>query len=148
MTVFTLPKSSDTPKDTYWSRQEGILDPEQNLENHMRVNALPADGPLFAYKHMKGSHQPQTRTVFLDRLNEVVTSLHLSSIKGHGLRIEGTLEYLFQGVPFNIVKSLGCWNSEAFVLYLCQHAVIMAPYLQNLPVLEPFTHYTMLPIAA
>ena len=41
---------------------------------------------------------------------------------------------------------MGRWMSEAFVLYLRQHAVVMAPYMQSHPILEPFTRYTMPPV--
>ena len=65
------------------------------------------------------------------------------SLKGHGIRIGGTLEFLLRGMPFDVMKSLGRWTSEAFTLYLRQHVTIIAPYIQNHPVLEEFTRYTM-----
>ena len=67
VTVFTLPKTkcSDEPKDTYRSRQDGISNPEHNLQNHLTVNTPPPDGPLLAYKCTKG-HRPLIRKVFLD----------------------------------------------------------------------------------
>ncbi|KAG2066444.1 hypothetical protein BDR04DRAFT_1030084, partial [Suillus decipiens] len=63
-------------------------------------------------------------------------------LKGHSIRIGGTLEYLLRGIPFD-VKSMGRWSSEAFTLYLPNHAIIMTPYLQDTPIIEPFTRYTM-----
>jgi hypothetical protein len=80
------------------------------------------------------------------RLNSVAAELGLESLKGHGVHIGSTLEYLLHGLPFDVVKSIGHWSSDAFTLYLRKHAVIMAPYLQGSPVLEAFTHYTMPPI--
>ncbi|KAG2057448.1 hypothetical protein BDR06DRAFT_179454 [Suillus hirtellus] len=65
------------------------------------------------------------------------------SLKGHGIRIGGTLEYLLRGVPFETVKTMGRWNSDSFLLYLRKHAVILAPYLQDHPVLEPFMRYAL-----
>ncbi|KAG2068164.1 hypothetical protein BDR04DRAFT_1025211, partial [Suillus decipiens] len=62
-----------------------------------------------------------------------------------GLRIGGTLEYLLCGVPFETVKAIGCWSSDTLMGYLQKHAVIMAPYLQDTLVLEPFTHYALPP---
>ena len=41
------------------------------------------------------------------------------SPKGHGIHIGGTLEFLLRGMPFDVMKSLGRWTSEAFTLYLC-----------------------------
>jgi hypothetical protein len=82
----------------------------------------------------------------MNQINTVATSLGLASLKGHGVRIGGTLEYLLRGVPFDVVKSMGRWSSEAFTLYLRKHAVIMAPYLQGSPIMEAFTRYTMPPV--
>jgi hypothetical protein len=64
-------------------------------------------------------------------------------LKSHSVRIGGTLEYLLQGVPFKSVKKMGHWTSDAFLIYLQQHAVTLALYLQDCPVLEPFMHYTL-----
>ena len=143
--VFTLPKTkcSNEPKDTYWSNQESISDPEKNFQNSLTINTPPPDGPLFAFKHAKG-HKPLTRKVFLDSLNEVSTSINLGPLKGHSLRIRGTLEFLLlQGVLCEIMRSLRCWKSNDFILYLCQHTVILPPYIQNSSIFKPFTHYTM-----
>lgn len=54
--VFALPKTkcSENGEDVYWSTQQGITDPEVNLQNHLHVNNPPDDGPLFAYQHSKG----------------------------------------------------------------------------------------------
>ncbi|KAH9913276.1 hypothetical protein B0H21DRAFT_669165, partial [Amylocystis lapponica] len=52
-------------------------------------------------------------------------------LKGHGLRIGGTLEYLLRGRPFEVVKAIGRWSGDSFQLYLRKHAVILAPYLQD-----------------
>ncbi|KAF8800013.1 hypothetical protein BYT27DRAFT_7118785, partial [Phlegmacium glaucopus] len=86
-----------------------------------------------------------TRSEFLKCVNSAATSLGMPSLKGHGIRIGATLEYLLRGIPFDVVKSIGLWSSEAFVLYLRKHAVIVAPYIQGTPVMEVFTRYTMPP---
>lgn len=144
VTVFHLPKTkcSDEGEDVFWSEQRGITDPKANLQNHFRVNNPPRDGPLFTYRHHKGL-RPLTKKVFLDRISSIASSIGEENLKGHGIRIGATLEYLLRGVPFDVVKSLGRWASEAFVLYLRQHAVIMAPYIQDQLILDAFTRYTM-----
>lgn len=48
----------------------------------------------------------------------IAMSLGEDNLKGHGIHIGATLEYLLCGVPFDVVKSLGHWGSEAFILYL------------------------------
>ncbi|KAF8801835.1 hypothetical protein BYT27DRAFT_7114065, partial [Phlegmacium glaucopus] len=82
---------------------------------------------------------------FLKHINTVAAELGIRSLKGHGIHIGAMLEYLLHGVPFNIIKSIGRWLSEAFLIYLHQHVVILAPYIQGTPVMDPFTHYTMPP---
>ncbi|KDQ55580.1 hypothetical protein JAAARDRAFT_85090, partial [Jaapia argillacea MUCL 33604] len=77
--------------------------------------------------------RPLTRTEFLKWLSSAATALGVESLKGHGIRIGATLEYLLRGVPFDVVKSIGRWSSDAFTLYLRQHAVIMALYMQGTP---------------
>ena len=42
---------------------------------------------------------------------------------------------------------MGSWASEAFTLYLCHHALVLAPFLQvNQPVLEAFNRIAMPPV--
>jgi hypothetical protein len=115
------------------------------LNNHFQINNPPPNAHLFSYRHLNGL-RPLTKRIFMNRLNVIAASLNLDSLKGHGVRIGGTLEYLLRGIPFDVVKSMGRWGSDAFVLYLRKHAVIMAPYLQRGPVLEAFTRYTMPPV--
>ena len=144
VTVFHLPKTKceSEGEDVFWSQQEGITDPKATLKNHFQINNPPPGGHLFVYKHSKGFH-PLIKKAFLDRINTVTTSLGEDSLKGHRIWIGGTLEFLLRGVPFNVMKSLGRWSSDAFILYLRQHAVIIAPYIQNHSILEQFTRYTM-----
>jgi hypothetical protein len=144
VTVFHLPrtKSSIDGEDVYWSSQVGIIDPEAALANHFTVNNPPHDGPLFSWRHPQGL-RPLTRSEFLKRINLAAHELGIDSLKGHGIRIGATLEYLLRGVPFDVVKSIGRWSSDAFLLYLRQHAVIIAPYIQGTPFMEAFTRYTM-----
>ena len=126
----------------FWPPQDGIMDPKAALDNHLWINNPLAEGPLFAYRHSRGLHL-LTKKVFLERINMITVLLGKWSLKGHGIHIGATLESLLWGVPFNIMKSLGCWSSNSFMLYLHQHATIIAPYIQDHPILEEFTHYTM-----
>ena len=144
VTVFRIPKTKCTSdrEDVFWSCQDGITDPKATLDNHLWINDPPAEGPLFAYRHSRGL-RPLTKKVFLERINAIAVLLGEQSLKGHGICIRATLEFLFRGVPFDIMKSLGHWSSDSFTLYLCQHATIIAPYIQDLLILEEFTCYTM-----
>lgn len=146
VTVFHLPhtKCAIDGEDVYWSAQSGMVDPETALAVHFSINNPPHDKPLFSWRHPHGL-RPLTRTEFLKRINLAASELAIQSLRGHGIRIGATLEYLLRGVPFDVVKSIGRWSSEAFLLYLRQHAVIIAPYIQATPIMDAFTRYTMPP---
>ena len=142
--VFHLPKTkcSSAGEDVLWSHQDRVTDLKDALENHLQINNPPADGPLFTYRHDRRLC-PLTKKVFLDRINTITLLLGEDSPKEHGICIRGMLEFPLWGMPFDVMKSLGCWMSEAFMLYLHQHATIIAPYIQNHPILQEFMHYTM-----
>ena len=89
--------------------------------------------------------RPLTRTEFLKRINVAAAELGIESLKGHGICIGATLEYLLRGVPFDIVKSIGRWAGDSFRLYLRHHAVVIAPFIQGTPIMDSFTRYTMPP---
>ncbi|THH15554.1 hypothetical protein EUX98_g9445, partial [Antrodiella citrinella] len=145
VTTFFIPwtKCVAEGETVSWARQEGILDPEAALLNHMHVNEPPNDGPLFAYRD-KTSHRGLTKRCFIKRLHEIAKSAGLEPLQGHGIRIGSTLEYLMRGLPFDAVKLIGRWASQAFELYLRKHAQVLAPYLQAKPELHTaFIRQTM-----
>ncbi|KAG2111120.1 hypothetical protein DEU56DRAFT_749658 [Suillus clintonianus] len=145
VTKFHIPSTKMAPtegEDAYWAAQEGPCDPKAALENHFRVNPAGDKAHLFAWKHPKGL-RPLSKPELSKRLTAIARAASLPDLKGHGLRIGGTLEYLLRGIPFDVVKSMGRWSSDAFTLYLRDHAVIIAPYIQASPALEPFTRHTM-----
>jgi hypothetical protein len=146
MHVLRLPvtKTTRQGEDIYWSAQPGASDPEAAMTCHLRLNNPSAGQHVFTWKHPKGP-RPLTRTAFLSRLKELVSVQSSQAVHGHSIRIGGTLELLLRGVPFDVVKTIGRWSSEAFVTYLRQHAVVMAPYMQGSPILEPFLRYAMPP---
>jgi hypothetical protein len=148
VTKFHIPSTKTSPiegKDTFWAAQDGPSDPRAALENHIRVNPADSKAHLFAWKHLKGI-RPLLKAKLSKRLNAIACIAKLPYLKGHGLRIGGTLEYLLRGVPFDVVKSMGRWSSDAFTLYLREHAIIIALYIQSSPALKPFTHHTMPPV--
>jgi hypothetical protein len=147
VTVFALPYTKCSPigEDVYWAAQQGLTDPARLLANHLEVNSTAPEAHLFAYRHERG-FRPMTKQAFMDRLNAIALLLHIAQLRGHGIRIGSTLEYLLRGVPFDVMKSMGRWAGNAFMLYLRQHAVIMAPYMQVHPVMDTFTRYTMPPV--
>ena len=144
--MFRLPrtKCSIDGEDVFWAKQDGIYDPQAALSNHFSVNKPPKDQPLFSWRHPNGL-RALTKSEFLKRINLAALELGLDSFKGHGIRIGAILEYLLRGVPFDVVKSIGRWSGESFLLYLRQHAVVIAPFIQGTPIMDSFTRYTMPP---
>lgn len=131
---FKLPftKTSPTGEDVFWGSQSGLTDPRAAFDNHISVNNPPANGPLFAYRY-KNAYRALTKREFLKRLSTVSLMAGLDPLQGHSIRIGGTLEYLLRGVPFDVVKTMGRWSSDAFTGYLRRHAQVLAPYLQDTP---------------
>ena len=148
-TVISLPwtkVAKEKGEKIFWAKQAGITDPHAALENHLKINNPPADSHLFAFKH-KNTMRPMTRHVFLTGIHKIVTAKKLPKLTGHGIRVGSTLEYLLRGIPFDVVKAKGRWQSEAFKGYLRKHAQIMAPYMQAEPkAYETFVRYAMPPV--
>ncbi|KAF8823981.1 hypothetical protein HHX47_DHR9000467 [Lentinula edodes] len=150
-TVLHIPRTKSNQsegEDIYFSKQLGSSDPDWWLRNQLRVNDPGPSDHLFAYKHLSGRHitlRPLTKSAFLRRIQKIAQTRGLPVIQGHGIRIGATLEYLLRGVPFDAVRVIGRWKSDAFLLYLRKHAEIMAPYLQ--PELhQSLIQYTMPPV--
>jgi hypothetical protein len=88
-----------------------------------------------------------TRSILLSRIGKLADECGLDRLPGHGLRVGSTLEYLLRGVPFDVVKAKGRWQSKAFKGYLRKHAQIMAPYMQAEPdTYQNFIKYAMPPV--
>ncbi|KZP10956.1 hypothetical protein FIBSPDRAFT_757416 [Athelia psychrophila] len=147
VTSVHLPVTKVAPdgEDVAWGPQQipGI-DPDTLLAEHMRINKPAPNGPLFAWRHTKGP-RALTKAEFMKCINDTTNTLGLDHMQGHSLQIGATLEYLLRGLSFETVKAIGCWSSDAFILYLRQHAVILAPYLQGTPIFSEFNRIVMPP---
>jgi hypothetical protein len=136
--VFKVPrtKTEIAGEDIYWAPQpSSTSDPLQALQNHLRINNPPPDGHLFAYKYGT-SYRPLRKKKFLQRINELLTKVRQETIQGHSIRIGSTLEYLLRGMSFEALKVKGRWSSDAYTKYLRAHAEIMAPFIQENPILR------------
>ncbi|EIW59637.1 uncharacterized protein TRAVEDRAFT_36956 [Trametes versicolor FP-101664 SS1] len=143
-----ITKTSPKGKDISFAKQSsGRVDPWEALDNHFAVNNLKDSSHLFAYrKQPSNTIVPLTRNAMLRRLRAIAPKLEpsVAKIAGHSFRIGGTLEYLLRGLSFETVKAIGLWKSNAFTLYLCKHAQILAPYLQDKDkLLERFLQLTI-----
>jgi hypothetical protein len=154
VTILHIPKTkaSVNGEDVFWAKQNDASDPEAALENHLRINNPAENSHLFSYTYRrspksKAAYRPLTKMKFLERIAKAARDADLEPLQGHGIRIGSTLEYLLRGVPFDAMKVQGRWASDAFLLYLRKHALIMAPYIQASPAIhETFLRYTMPPV--
>ncbi|KZV81380.1 DNA breaking-rejoining enzyme, partial [Exidia glandulosa HHB12029] len=93
-------------------------DPSFALQDHLRVNRLEDDDPLFAYRHdVSDDLIPLTKSAFLGRLNEIWREAGMQRITGHSFRIGGTTALLRAGVDPEVVKMAGRWHSDSFLRY-------------------------------
>ena len=148
VTVLHLPRTKaagNKGEDVYWATQEGDTDPTEALAQHFRVNQPSSSSHLFTYK-AANTRQPLTKSKFLERVGNAACAAGLEPLQGHGIRIRSTLEYLLRGVPFDVMKAKGRWAGDSFQLYLRKHAVVIAPYIQAMPLHEGFVRYTMPPV--
>jgi hypothetical protein len=148
-TVIFIPwtkSSRERGENILWAKQDGSFDPHAALANHLAVNNPPPNHHLFAFKR-KDIMWPMTRTIFLTRIAQIVKDNDLPKLPEHGIRVGATLEYLLRGIPFNVVKAKGRWQSKAFQGYLRKHTQIMAPYMQaQTKEFETFIRYSMPPV--
>ncbi|KAJ7102903.1 hypothetical protein C8R44DRAFT_294902 [Mycena epipterygia] len=98
-------------------RQKGPADPINAIENHLRVNDVPPNLPLFAYRNKSGDFICLAKKKFIRRCNEVWSELGYPCRTGHSFRIGGTTELLLAGVSPSVVQVMGRWLSEAFLVY-------------------------------
>ncbi|KAG1899635.1 uncharacterized protein F5891DRAFT_1189444 [Suillus fuscotomentosus] len=103
VTVFHLPRTKVAlaGEDVYWAAQTGTIDPLAAMKNHLDINKPSTGDALFSWRHQSGL-RPLTRSQFLQCLQTASDSLGGGALKGHGIRIGGTLEYLLRGVPLGI----------------------------------------------
>ncbi len=133
-------------EDVHWAPQVRC-DPDAAFKNHLAVNSPPPNGPLFSYVHTNGRRRPLTRHNFLKRINAVMAEAEgWLQMQGHSIRIGSVLEYLLRGLAFEVVKVIGRWSSDAFLLYLREHGDILAPYIQSSPALEEAWHRAVPPV--
>lgn len=120
VTKFRIPwtKASPTGEDAQCAPLEGVTNPIGALERHFRINPADPDAHLFAWKHPTSGLRPLSRSEVTKRIASLTAAHNLPNLKGHSLRIGGTLHYLLRGTPFDVVKTIGRWAGDSFTIYL------------------------------
>ena len=85
MTTIFIPWTKVTREkgeDIFWVKQEGIINLESALANHLKINNPPPDVHLFTYKYWK-SHHPMACNIFLKRINKIINKKGLNTWPNH-----------------------------------------------------------------
>ncbi|KIK76989.1 hypothetical protein PAXRUDRAFT_168168, partial [Paxillus rubicundulus Ve08.2h10] len=149
VTVFHIPSTKCAPngEDTQCAPLDLPSDAIKALLNHFKVNNPSPGDHLFTWKHLNSGLHPLSKSKVTKWIASIALAHHLPNLKGHSLRISGTLFYLLQSVPFDIVKTMGRWAGDSFTIYLWHHTLILTPYLQDfLEAMDRIMCYTMPPV--
>ncbi|KAJ6489476.1 hypothetical protein C8R47DRAFT_951031, partial [Mycena vitilis] len=103
--------------NTMLCRQNSRSDPVRAIEEHLSLNAIPANLPLFSYRNASDQLVCLTRKKLMSRCNEIWSRHGYPAITGHSFRIGGTTELLLAGVHPDVVQAMGRWKSDAFKIY-------------------------------
>jgi hypothetical protein len=107
------------------------INPITLLKNHIRVNRVLGDTPLFSFLSPGGSVL-LTKNLFLRRCNTIWLALGYPKATGHCFRIGGTTELLIAGVPPDVVRTTGRWSSESFLRYWRSLDSIAPSHIRNI----------------
>ncbi|CAD6897561.1 unnamed protein product, partial [Tilletia laevis] len=114
------------------SVQDVDLCPVSALSAHLTTSALPDSSALFAYSQ-GNKRVPLSRSVFLSRLRRAAEAAALPTLHGHSFRIGGCTELLLRGAAIEDVKAHGRWRSDAWTVYVRDHAGVFSDRLSVAP---------------
>ena len=112
--------------------QHPPVNPISLLRNHFHINNIPYNSHIFSYTSSEGMIS-LTRSLFLNRCNEIWSTLGYPRATGHSFQIGGTTELLIAGTPPDIVKATGWWTSESFLRYWHSLDDIVPFHIRYLP---------------
>ncbi|KAJ7709802.1 hypothetical protein B0H17DRAFT_1190960 [Mycena rosella] len=98
-------------------RQRGTSDPINAVENHLCINNIPDNLPLFSHRNRAGGLICLTRKKLMLQCNEIWSALSFPVRTGHSFCTGGTTELLLAGVSPAVVQAMGRWLSDAFLVY-------------------------------
>jgi hypothetical protein len=108
------------------------INPISLLKNHIRVNKVHEDQPLFSVTLSGGPHSPLTKRLFLQRCNAIWSVFGYPHTTGHCFRIGGTKELLILGTPPDVVRATGRWSSDSFHRYWRSLEEIAPHHIRNI----------------
>ena len=125
--------AGNSGEDVYLCAQNSVLDSIAVLDNHFTINKVTDNLPLFCYSITPTHHLALTKKKFLKRCNDIWTQANMPTLTGHSFQIGGTMELLIHGVLPDVVKYLGRWKSDVFLLYWRSLELLAPLYVEYLP---------------
>jgi len=138
--------SKSCGEDIVICRQNNFSNPISTISIHLSINQVLANLPLFSYHSEKGWHC-LTRKRFLACCNSIWSFHNIPTTSGHSFHIRGTTEFLLAGVPPNVVKTLSCWSSDAFLHYWHSLNCLTPLHIESLPVMPSARGLGVLPLS-
>ncbi|KAF9018067.1 hypothetical protein BDP27DRAFT_1440309 [Rhodocollybia butyracea] len=114
-----LPQSQDEVVIPASSGVNATINANDALIDHICINRLEPQHPLFSYRDSRGSLQVLTRIRLMEVCHTVWEKHGSIPTTAYSFRIGGATHYLLAGVPPSTVKTLGRWNSDVFLKYWC-----------------------------
>ena len=101
--------------DVFIGRTDGPLCPMAAVLTYIEIRGT-ADGPFF----MLSSGQPLIKSHFISEIRHALQALGLpyQNFAGHSFRIGAATTAATAGLEDSVIRSLGRWNSDAFLTYI------------------------------
>ncbi|KAF8222042.1 hypothetical protein L208DRAFT_1324579 [Tricholoma matsutake] len=105
--------------DVWIPCQEAPLDPIHAIHKHYIKNKLDLEHPIATHCNTHNRLVTLTRSKFIHWVNHILraTNKGYPCVTGHCFGIGGTTFYLVSGVPPDMVRKFGHWQSQAFSEY-------------------------------
>ena len=96
------------------------------MQSHLRSSKLKDDDLLCQFQSSDGDKMTLDKLEFIRMCRAVWEPAGIKDVSGHSFRIGGTDSLLKAGVSTDIVKSMGRWKSDAFLVYWRDYEAIFA----------------------
>ena len=112
---FSKTDTSESGADVFLGFTRGPLCPVTALENYLRVRPA-GPGPLFVSSY----GTLVSRATFVAGVCAALSSggVNAEGYTGHSFRIGAATAAAWAGVPTHLIKAMGRWSSDAFMVYL------------------------------
>jgi len=110
--------------------QEGRHNPGVHIAKHIIASGLREGEILASYKE-RSNVKVMMKKRFMQLCNDVWNLQGESRMTGHSFRIGGATSFLRAGVPPDVVKKMGRWKSDSFLIYWREDGDIILSHASN-----------------